>query len=168
MKAMDYESWYESISRPFRNESAAHAVEVLDKALVYVVAAAYIITLLWLVISGDEHLWRMGVVPLFTFALVSFIRQKIDAPRPYELYPIDPIIFKDTRGESFPSRHVASAVIIACAFAWLNPVLGVFGFAASIVIAATRLIGGTHFPRDIAAAFAISLACGLVGFVLIP
>lgn len=165
---MDYESWYESISRPFRSENAARMVEAVDKALVYVVAAAYIIVLIWLAITGDGRLWRVGVVPLFAFALVSFIRQKVDAPRPYELYPIDPIIFKDTRGESFPSRHVASAVIIACAFAWLNPVLGVLGFVASIVIAATRLIGGTHFPRDVAAAFAISLACALVGFVLIP
>lgn len=168
MVRMDYESWYERISRPFRSEPAARVINVADKAMVIIVAAVYIIALAWLAITGDARLPRAVLVPMFTFALVSVMRSRIDAPRPYELYPIDPIIFKDTRGESFPSRHLASAVIIACALAWLNPALGVLGFIASIIVAATRLIGGVHFPRDIAAAIGISLVCGLVGFVILP
>lgn len=165
---MNYERWYETISAPFRSEPATRLVNVADKALVYLIAAAYIIMLAWLAISGDPRLWKELLVPALTFVLVTVVRRRIDAPRPYELYAISPIIFKDTRGESFPSRHLASAVIIACALAWINPVLGVLGFIASAIVAATRLIGGVHFPRDIAASIAISVVCGLVGFVIIP
>ena len=168
MKDMDYESWYERISEPFRGDNAMRLVNVADKAMVIVVAAVYIAVLAWLFFTGDRRLPRAVLVPMFTFALVSVIRERIDAPRPYELYAIDPIIFKDTRGKSFPSRHLASAVIIACALAWLNPVLGVLGFICSIIVAFTRIVGGVHFPRDIAASIGIALACGLVGFVIIP
>ena len=168
MGNMDYKRWYERISEPFRRDDYVRLINDADKLLVYIVAAAYIIVLLWLVISADERLPRMVLVPMFTFALVTTIRRKVDAPRPYELYAIDPIIFKDTRGESFPSRHLASAVIIAFAFAWMNPVLGFLGFVASAIIAFTRLVGGVHFPRDIAAAIGISLVCGIVGFLIIP
>ena len=165
---MDYKTWYESISKHFRSKGAKRAVNIADKALVYVIAAAYLLVLAWLAISGDERLWRMGAVPLFTFALVSTIRIKVNSPRPYELYDIDPVIPKDTSGKSMPSRHLASAVIIACALTWLNPAWGIPSFIASAIVACTRIIGGVHFPRDIAAAIAISLACGLIGFAILP
>ena len=168
MGNMDYKRWYERISEPFRNDDYVRLINDADRALVYIVAAAYFVVLLWLVISADAHLLKMLLVPAFTFVLVTVIRRKVDAPRPYELYAIDPIIFKDTRGESFPSRHMASAVIITFGFAWLNPVLGVLGFIACVIIAFTRLVGGVHFPRDIAAAIGISLVCGIVGFIIIP
>ena len=36
-----------------------------------------------------------------------FIRATLDKPRPYEVYPIDPIIVKNTLGKSMPSRQEA-------------------------------------------------------------
>ncbi len=165
---MDYQAWYERISAPFRGEAAVRAVNVLDRALVYLIAAAYIIAFVYLAATGDSRFWRALIVPAVTFALVTVARKALNAPRPYELHDIDPIIHKDTRGKSLPSRHLASAVIIACALAWLNPFAGALAFAACVVVAFTRLVGGVHFPRDIAAAIAVSALCGLVGFVLIP
>lgn len=165
---MGYQSWYETISAPFRSTSASSFVNILDKALVYIVAAAYVVALAVLAFSGDTRFWRALIVPAATFAIATALRRFIDAPRPYELYSIDPVIFKGTRGKSMPSRHLASAVIIACALAWLNPIVGAVAFIASAVVAFTRIVGGVHFPRDIAAAALLSLACGLIGFILIP
>ena len=165
---MEYETWYETISAPFRGEAAVRAINALDRALVYLVAAAYLVALAYLALTADGRFWRVLAVPAATFALVTAARIAIDAPRPYELHGIDPIIRKDTRGKSLPSRHLTSAVIIACALAWLNPVVGAVAFVASAIVAFTRIVGGVHFPRDIVAAIAIALACGLVGFVLIP
>ncbi len=165
---MSYESWYERVSAPFRSAAAARAVNVLDKALVYIVAAAYLASLAGLLFTGDVRFWRALLVPAVTFALVTVVRAALDFPRPYEEHAISPVIHKDTRGKSLPSRHLASAVIIACALAWLNPVLGAVAFIASAVVAFTRLVGGVHYPRDIAAAIVISLLCGCIGFLLVP
>ena len=168
MRSMNYETWYERVSAPFRSAAAARAVNVLDKALVYVVAATYIVALAVLLFTGDARFWRALIVPAITFALVTIVRAALDFPRPYEEHAIDPIIHKDTRGKSLPSRHLSSAVIIACALSWLNPVLGVLAFIASVIVAFTRLVGGVHYPRDIVAAIAISLACGCIGFLIVP
>ena len=40
--------------------------------------------------------------------------------------------------------------------------------AAALLVCYTRLVGGLHFPRDVVAGIALGLACGLVGFVIIP
>ena len=145
------------------------AINVLDRALVVAIAAVYIASIVVFLVSGAilETL-RMIIVPAATFALVSYLRNRYDAPRPYELYDIDPIIVKETRGKSMPSRHVASAVIIAFALAWSHLDWGVIALVGCAIVAFTRIVGGVHFPKDVAVGAAIAAAFGLVGFVLIP
>ena len=166
---MYYPDWYKQLSASFRTEMAEQAIIVLDKSLVAIIAVVYVIACAWLIISGDFlRALRMVAVPAFTFGLVTFLRARWDTPRPYELYDIDPIIHKDTQGKSMPSRHIASAVIIACALTWLHLDWGVLAFVACFAVAFTRIVGGVHFPQDVAVAAAISLVCGIVGFVIIP
>jgi len=163
-----YEEWYEKISEPFRSAAAARAVNVLDKLLVYIIAAVYLGMVAWLIVGGDMRAVKAIAVPALTFALVTVIRKTIDAPRPYQLHDIDPIIHKDRQGQSMPSRHISSAVIIACAEAWIWPAWGVVAGVLCLIVAFCRVVGGVHFPRDVVAAIAIALACGVVGFWLIP
>ena len=148
---------------------AEQAIIILDKSLVAIIAFIYVISTAWLLFTGDIlRALRMICVPALTFILVTYLRARWNAPRPYELYDIDPIIRKDTRGLSMPSRHIASAVIIACALSWIHLDWGVLAFVACAAVAFTRIVGGVHFPRDVAVAAAISLACGILGFVVIP
>ena len=165
---MDYERTYERISRPFRNETAMRALGLLDKGLVYLIALAYIATLVWLFATGDTRAWKVLAVPAATFAITTLIRALVNAPRPYESARIDPLIQKDTQGKSFPSRHVASGVAIACAFLYLNPLAGSFALIACAAVCFTRIVGGVHFPRDVVAAVLIATACGIIGFALLP
>ena len=166
---MHYPDWYAKVSSPFRDDIAVQTINVLDRGLVVAIAAIYVIATAFLLFTGDIlRALRVIAVPAATFALVTYLRERLNMPRPYELYDIDPIIVKDTHGKSMPSRHVASAVIIAFALAWVHLDWGVVAFVASAVTAFTRIIGGVHFPKDVAAAIALSLACGFVGFVLIP
>ena len=165
---MDYPIWYNKVSAAFRGEAAQTAVNALDRALVYVVAAIYLIALAWLALNGDSRFFRAAAVPALVFAAVSIARAIIDAPRPYELFDIDPIIRKNTKGRSMPSRHVASAFIIACALAWLYAGWGAIAFGAGLVVAFTRIVGGVHFPRDVIAAIVVSTVCGFVGFARVP
>ena len=165
---MEYESWYANISAPFRSASATRAINMLDKGLVWAIAAVYLAALAYLAFTADVRFWKSLIVPAATFAIVTVIRAALNKPRPYEEHSIDPIIKKETRGKSLPSRHLASAVIIACALAWVNLPLGIAAFAASGVVAFTRIVGGVHYPRDIVASLVISLVFGAIGFILIP
>ncbi len=119
-------------------------------------------------VPAAARFWKTLLVPAISFVLVSVVRARINAPRPYESFDIDPLIKKDTRGKSFPSRHLFSAAIIACTLWWLSPIWGALAFIACIVVAFCRIVGGVHFPRDIAGAFVFAFACAFVGFILIP
>ena len=163
-----YADWYEKISRPFRSARVTTTLDLLDKGLVYALALAYFAFLGWLAFTGDMRLARAIAVPAATFVTVSIVRAFIDAPRPYEVCAIDPLIHKDTKGKSLPSRHVASAAIIACAILWINVPCGIVAWIACACVSFTRIVGGVHFPRDVAAALTLALACALIGFVLIP
>lgn len=164
----DYASWYERISAPFRGSAAITVINLLDRGLVAIIAIAYLAALALLAFNGDARAIRLALVPAFAFAFVTLLRKLINEERPYESFPIDPIIHKDTRGLSMPSRHIASAVVIACALAWLNAAWGVASFCACAAVAFTRIVGGVHYPRDVFTAVAISLAFGAIGFLLIP
>ena len=165
---MNYGTWYESISAHFRDEMAIATINVLDKALVYLIAAVYVCIIVFLGFTKDPALLKFVIVPAVTFVVVTIVRARIDAPRPYDLYDIDPIIVKNTHGKSLPSRHVASAVAIACAITYVHLDWGALAFTACAIVSFTRIVGGVHFPRDVVAAIAIAVAIALVGFVLIP
>lgn len=163
---MDYSQRYERISRPFRTARGERTLSMLDKALVYAFAAAFVILLITLAALGDGRLLRAFVVPAATFALVTVLRIAVNRPRPYEACEIAPLIKKDTRGKSMPSRHMASSVVIACTFLWISPAIGAVLLVGCACIAFTRIVGGVHYPSDIAAATTIALVCACIGFLL--
>ena len=165
---MDYERSYERIARPFRGEAAKRALNALDKGLPYLFALAYACALVYLFATGDARFWWVLIVPAATFALVTAMRMIVNAPRPYEAERIDALVHKDTCGKSFPSRHVACAVIIACALFSISPIAGSVAFAACAAISFTRIVGGVHYPRDVVAAALVVALCGIIGFVIIP
>ena len=100
------------------------------------------------------------VVPAAGFLLVSLLRRAANAPRPYEALDINPLIHKDTQGRSFPSKHVFSSFCIAsCWTAWCMPA-GCALLAAACCVAVVRVVGGVHWPRDVAAAALLGLVCG--------
>ena len=130
--------------------------------------AAYIFLLVFLGITGDMRIIRAVVVPAFVFLFVTVVRKGINAPRPYERYPIKPVIPKSTRGKSCPSRHTACAFIIALAVMYVNVPLGICLFLLSVFIGISRPIMGVHFPLDVTFAAAIAVVLGIVGFFVIP
>ncbi|ACV21697.1 undecaprenyl pyrophosphate phosphatase [Slackia heliotrinireducens] len=167
---MEYPDFYNAITMSIRRDPKALAmIPKIDKDLVVVVAAVYIMVAISFVMEENwTPLVRYLAVPGVGFVLCTALRAAINAPRPVEKYGIDPIIKKDTSGKSFPSRHVFSATIIAFALFWLQPWWGGLGFVAVLVVCFTRIVGGVHFPRDVVAAVLLAAACALVGFVLIP
>lgn len=106
--------------------------------------------------------WRALLVPVLSFSAVSAARARMNAPRPYEQLDIRPLIVKNTRGRSFPSRHVFSAFVIAMGWlVWCRPV-GIVLLVLSGVLAVVRVLGGVHWPRDVVAGAALGVAAGLL------
>lgn len=163
-----YTDFYERISAPFRrSERATAALSALNKLLVWATAAAFLGLAAWLALHQDARIIRYLAVCSLSFAGATALRSALNRPRPYELYPIEGLIKKDTKGKSFPSRHLFSASVISCALLWVNVPAGAACFAATAILAVIRVVGGVHFPRDVIAGIALGLACGVVGFWII-
>lgn len=163
MNAEQYNRW----SAPFRSPGASKAVTLANRATTMTFYVLYPILLIMLAVQLNPLAIPCLVTPAITFVGLSTIRKKINAPRPYEVLDIDPIIKKDTRGKSFPSRHVFSAFVIVMCWMAYSPAAGSVLLALGVVVAALRVIGGVHFPKDVIGGALMGSACGIVG-VIVP
>ncbi len=146
-------------ARPARRRFLCSLCRILPLA----VAAAYLTMLVVLFLTYKTIPWKFIGYPLLTLGAVEVLRHLFPRERPYAYYGFEPLIGHGHSG-SFPSRHSASAAIIALAASSLVPYLGVALGVAALLIGATRVLAGVHFPRDIAAGFLLALAIGLPGF----
>ena len=74
-------------------------------------------------------------IPALCFLAVTIFRKVVNKKRPYEKLPIQSLIKKDKKGQSFPSRHVFSIFLIATLwFCFWKPV-GIFLFIAGVFLA---------------------------------
>lgn len=165
-----YEQRYEAMTRVFReNPDAALWLTWANKALTVVGYVAYPLLLVFVAMAGAwVDLAKYIVVPAIGFAVLSVFRKLYNAPRPYEVFAIEPLIQKDTIGKSFPSRHTFSMMMIACSWLAWNLLVGIVLVVCACAMACIRVIGGVHLPRDVAAGAAFAVLCALVGYVLIP
>lgn len=157
---------YKRISAPFCSEKRKKALNLLNKALTLLCYAAYPTAMALLLFRRDPRLLPCVAVPGVSFVLLSVFRSKMNAPRPYEVLDIDPLIHKDTKGHSFPSRHVFSVFVIAMVFLRLCPAAGFAFLAVGVLLAACRVIGGVHWPRDVLAGMVVGVLSGLLLWVL--
>lgn len=162
MTAETYARW----TAPLRAHArGARALLAANRALTLAGYLLYPLLLAVVAMAGEwGFLVRAVLVPGLSFAAVTLVRARLNRPRPYEVLDIDPLIHKDTRGKSFPSRHVFSIFMIAMAWlAWCPPA-GAVLMLPSVFMAAVRVLGGVHWPRDVIAGAIVAVSCGVVGF----
>ena len=166
-KSRYYETIYPRIYSYFScHEKALKLLKTAYRELPRMIAAVYIGILICSFYDRTRVFFlKELLIPAALFATVSLLRKKFDYTRPYCLYPVKALIPKDKTGESFPSRHSASAVIIAAAGFFFSIPLGIILFIAAVLVSSTRLLAGVHFPRDVAAGWAFGLAFGLLFFL---
>lgn len=109
------------------------------------------------------------VVPLVCFVLLTLLRKAINAPRPYEVFETQPLIPKNTKGKSFPSRHVFSIFVIAITFWFKCPFsqIAVCIFVLGVMLAVLRVLSGVHFTKDVVAGALLGIFLAELGFYLL-
>ena len=96
------------------------------------------------------------------FLVVSGVRAFINAPRPYEVLAVFDAPPKNRKGHSFPSRHVFSVFCIATVCAPILPHFALLSALLGLLLAASRVLLGIHFIRDVVAGGAIGVASGFL------
>ena len=168
MNHPDYSLFYQQLTGRVRESGAAcFLLRTAGKTATGIMYLAYPILLILLGIRGDYRilLWTI-FVPSAAFAVLTAVRAKINRPRPYETWDIDPLIHKDTKGNSMPSRHVFSSAVISMAWLRILPPVGAALLLISAAAALIRVIGGVHYPSDVMIGFLAGAAAGALLFLV--
>ena len=162
------EKRYHAVQRWFKARPAAlRAMLTANKLLTILVYLSYLVMLALLVFTRDGRLWKAVLFPAVVFLGGSAIRAAINAPRPYEVYHTPALVNKDRAGQSFPSRHMFSAAVLAMCGLWLCPPLGVALGVVVVLMAPIRVLSGVHFVRDVVAGVLFGAVAGWIGFWVI-
>ena len=147
------------------------------KNLLYVSAAAnklcevavylsYPIFLFLLIINKNLYCLRSVLVCGIGVVLLSLFRRYINAERPYEKYDFSPLVKKETKGNSFPSRHVFSAAVIGMSILPIYVFWGGTVLFFAVLMGIIRVALGLHFIQDSRAGLFIGIIIGLFSFIL--
>lgn len=166
---------YIKMTQPFRdNPELAKGIHIANKICTGVMYLAYPVLLVYMYfnahrISSFFRFEKVLLVPAMSFVLLTIFRKIVNRPRPYEAFEVPPVIKKDTKGHSFPSRHVFSATIIAMTFILHSPffVLGVIFLVVSVLLAAVRVVSGVHYISDVVAGIVIAIVAAVFGYLII-
>ena len=159
---------YEKISRPFNEGTSKTLLLITNKLLTAIGYATYPLMLLYMFFKAPEKLVAAILIPGTGFVLLTLVRKAINRPRPYEALDINPIIKKDTKGNSMPSRHVFSMTEIAMTAFLLSPAVGGVLLFFSFTLAFIRVVGGVHYPTDVAAGIISAVSwCGILYMIFL-
>ena len=128
---------------------------------------AYPVLLVHVYFTDLQSLPKLVLVPMHVFLGVTLLRVIIDEQRPYERFDTPSVFGKTTKGKSFPSRHTASAFIIAMAFMYVDFWWGMLAMLIALLIELSRIMAGAHYIHDVLAGMAISIVAGWIFMFLL-
>lgn len=100
---------------------------------------------------------RLILRPLLCFITVSVMRYILKFQRPYDVYDYIPLCsYHPGKRNSFPSRHTASATIIALELFHLWPIVGFAALFLAACMGTLRILCGNHFIKDVVGGFVIA------------
>jgi membrane-associated phospholipid phosphatase len=162
-------AFYDKLSEPYERDSKKKKRLIkLNNIITRMVYVVYPVLLVWLALTRDIRILKVLIIPAVTFAAVTLFRKACHSKRPYEVWDVKPLIPKDTKEKSFPSRHVFSIYIIAMAAGYVNVWLALILAVAGLFLAAARVIARVHFVKDVVAGAVMAVILGWIGFYLIP
>ena len=105
-------------------------------------------------------------IPALCLVSVTILRNAINRMRPYDAMGYLPLLSKKSgAGKSFPSRHTASAWVIASACCFLSPLYGGIMFVVALLVGTSRVLAGVHYLSDVLVGAGFALLCSLLFFL---
>ena len=110
---------------------------------------------------------RSVFVPGLVFWSGTLLRSRLHFPRPYEQPSFTPLVAKESRGHSMPSRHALSASVLAMVWMYFYPKAGWVMVGITVLICVGRVLTGVHHIRDVVGGAALGFALGFAGMWLL-
>ena len=164
----NYQEWYDHIAANIENRPFLLSLLRTFNRFMTVVMPMIYLTLLAITYLQQGLGKQVGIylfIPASGFVMLSFLRKKINAPRPYEEWDIKPLLDRDGPGQSMPSRHVFSATIISMACLHASLTMGMICLTLSAFLGLVRVLGGVHFPKDVVVGYICGLVWGVIFFL---
>ena len=164
----NYQEWYDHITGNIENKPFLLSLLRSFNRFMTVVMPMIYLTLLattYLQQGLGKQVLIYVFIPASGFVILSFLRKKINAPRPYEVWEIVPLLDRDSPGQSMPSRHVFSATIISMACLHASLTMGMICLTLSAFLGLVRVLGGVHFPKDVVVGYICGLVWGVIFFL---
>lgn len=115
---------------------------------------------------GYKTLIKYTLVPLITIVVAKILRKNINSKRPFEKMNITSLI-RHKGGNSMPSNHSASAMVLAMALTYILPQYCLVFIILALITGIFRVIAGLHYPIDVLFGFFIGILIGVFGFFIL-
>ena len=164
----NYQEWYDHIAGNIENKPIfLRLLRTFNRFMTVVMPMIYLTLLAttYLQQGLGKQVLIYVFIPASGFVILSFLRKKINAPRPYEEWDIKPLLDRDSPGQSMPSRHVFSATIISMACMHASLPIGMICLTLSAFLGLVRVLGGVHYPKDVVVGYICALVWGVIFFL---
>ena len=164
----NYQEWHDHIAGNIGNKPFLLSLLRTFNRFMTVVMPIIYLTLLATTYLQQGLGKQVGIylfIPASGFVILSFLRKKISASRPYEEWDIKPLLDRDSPGQSMPSRHVFSATIISMACLHASLTMGMICLTLSAFLGLVRVLGGVHYPKDVVVGYICGLVWGVIFFL---
>ena len=164
----NYQEWYDHIAGNIGNKPfLLSLLRTFNRFMTVVMPIVYLtlLTTIYFREGFGKQALMYVFIPASGFVILSFLRKKINAPRPYEEWTIKPLLDRDSPGQSMPSRHVFSATIISMACFHASLSLGIILLVLSALLGLVRVLGGVHFPKDVVVGYICGFVWGVIFFL---
>lgn len=111
-------------------------------------------------------IFKFILIPFFVLLYNSFLRHKLNMPRPFVKEDIKPLLNHEESG-SCPSNHGVSSMIIAIAYSVISPLASFALIILAVITGISRIMVGVHYPLDILVSWVIAAVIGILGFVIL-
>ncbi len=164
----NYQEWYDYIAANIKNKPfLLSLLRTFNRFMTVVMPIVYLtlLTTTYLQQGLGKQVLIYVFIPASGFVILSLLRKKINALRPYEEWAIKPLLDRDSPGQSMPSRHVFSASIISMACLHTSLTMGMICLILSAFLGLVRVSGGVHYPKDVVVSYICGLVWGVIFFL---
>ncbi len=166
------ESWFRTVNHVARSTPWLHTPARLY-AVDGVAVFAAVLLVAWLLARREGDLRRVTaalwapVAALVALGLNQLLVRAVAEERPYTAMPHALVLVSRSADYSFPSDHAVMAGAVAAGVMLAHRRLGLVTAVLAVVLAATRVYVGAHFPLDVVVGLVVGAIVAVASFLVV-